>query len=41
MFTLSAFNTQGSRIMIVIVHVGAVKIYMYLVAVKALRKKER
>jgi hypothetical protein len=35
----SAFNAQGSRIIIVIVQVGAVKIYV--AAVEALRKKER
>jgi len=34
----SAFNAQGSRVSIVAVHVGAVKIYV--VAVQALRKKE-
>jgi len=34
----SAFNAQGSRIIIVVVHVGAVKIYA--AAVQALRKKE-
>jgi hypothetical protein len=35
----SAFNAQGSRVIIVAVHVGAVKIYV--AAVEALRKKER
>jgi hypothetical protein len=35
----SAFNTQGSRVCIVIVQVGTVK--RYVVAVEALRKKER
>ncbi len=35
----SAFNAQGSGVIIVIVHMGAVKIYV--AAVKALRKKER
>jgi hypothetical protein len=35
----SAFNAQGSRGIIVVVHVGAVKIYV--AAVEALRKKER
>ncbi len=35
----SAFNAQGSRVMIVVVQVGAVKIYV--AAVEALRKKER
>jgi hypothetical protein len=35
----SAFNAQGSRIITVIVQVGAVKIYV--TAVEALRKKER
>jgi hypothetical protein len=34
----STFNAQGSRVIIVVVLVGAVKIY---VAVEALRKKER
>jgi hypothetical protein len=36
---ISAFNAQGSRGIIVDVHVGAVKIYV--AAVEALRKKER
>jgi hypothetical protein len=36
----SAFNAQGSRVIIVIVQVGAVKIYA-AAAVEALRKKER
>ncbi len=36
----SAFNAQGSRVIIVVVHVGAVKIYV-AAAVEALRKKER
>jgi len=35
----SAFNAQGSRVIIVVVQVGAVKIYV--TAVEALRKKER
>ncbi len=35
----SAFNAQGSRIIIVVVQVGAVKIYV--AGMKALRKKER
>jgi len=35
----SAFNAQGSRLIIVVVQVGAVKIYV--AAVEALRKKER
>jgi hypothetical protein len=35
----SAFNAQGSRIVIIVVRVGAVKIYV--AAVEALRKKER
>jgi hypothetical protein len=35
----SAFNLQGSRLIIVIVQVGAVKIYV--AAMEALRKKER
>jgi len=34
----SAFNAQGSRVIIVVVQVGAVKIYV--AAVQALRKKE-
>jgi hypothetical protein len=36
----SAFNAQGSRVTVVVVHVGALKIYV-AVAVEALRKKER
>jgi hypothetical protein len=36
---MSAFNAQGSRGIIVAVHVGAVKIYV--AAMEALRKKER
>ncbi len=35
----SGFNTQGLRIIIVVVQVGAVKIYAAVV--EALRKKER
>jgi hypothetical protein len=35
----SAFHAQGSKVIIVVVQVVAVKIY--LVAVEALRKKER
>ncbi len=35
----SAFNAQGSRVTIVVVQVGAVKIYV--AAVEALMKKER
>jgi hypothetical protein len=35
----SASNAQGSRVIIVVVQVGAVKIYV--AAVKSLRKKER
>ncbi len=35
----SAFNAQGSRVIIVVVQAGAVKIYV--TAVEALRKKER
>jgi hypothetical protein len=35
----SAFNAQGSRLFIVVVHLGAVKIYV--AAVEALRQKER
>ncbi len=35
----SAFNAQGSRIVIIVVWVGAMKIYV--AAVDALRKKER
>jgi hypothetical protein len=34
----STFNAQGSRVTIVVVHVGAAKIYV--AAVEALRKKE-
>jgi len=34
----SAFNAQGSRVITVIVYVGALKIYV--AAVQALRKKE-
>jgi hypothetical protein len=37
----SAFNAQGSRVIIVVVQVGAVKIYAGAAAVEALRKKER
>jgi len=35
----SAFNAQGLRLIIVLVQIGAVKIYV--AAVEALRKKER
>jgi hypothetical protein len=35
----SAFNAQGSRVIIVVLQVGGVKIHV--AAVKALRKKER
>jgi len=35
----SAFNAQGSRVIIAVVQVGAVKIYVAVV--EALRKKER
>jgi hypothetical protein len=35
----SAFNARGSRLIIVVVQLGAVKIYV--AAVEALRKKER
>jgi len=35
----SAFNAQGSRLIMLVVQVGAVKIYA--AAVEALRKKER
>jgi hypothetical protein len=35
----SAFNAQGSRVIIVVVQVGAVKIYV--AAVEALRKKKK
>jgi hypothetical protein len=35
----SAFNAQGSRVTIVVVQVGAVKIYVS--AAEALKKKER
>jgi len=34
----SAFNAQGSRVIIVVVQVGAVKIYV--AAVEALKRKE-
>jgi predicted oxidoreductase (fatty acid repression mutant protein) len=39
----SAFNTQGSRLTIVVVQSGAVKIYVAVAAaaVEALRQKER
>jgi hypothetical protein len=36
---ISTFNAQGLRVIIVVVQVGAVKIYME--AVEALEKKER
>jgi len=37
----SAFNAQGSRVIIVVVEVGAVKmVKMYVAAVEALRKME-
>jgi hypothetical protein len=39
MLKLSIFNAQGSRVVIVVVRVGAVKIYV--AAVEALRKNER
>jgi hypothetical protein len=39
-FWNSAFNAQGSRVTPVVVHVGAVKIYV-AAAVEALKKKER
>jgi hypothetical protein len=35
----STFNAQGLRVIIVVVHVGIVKIYV--VVVKVIRKKER
>ncbi len=35
----SIFNAQGSRVILVVVQVGAVKIYV--TAMEALRKKER
>jgi hypothetical protein len=35
----STFNAQGSKLIIVVVHLGVVKIYV--AAVEALRKKER
>jgi hypothetical protein len=35
----SAFNAQGSRLIIAVVQLGAVKIYV--AAVEALRRKER
>jgi hypothetical protein len=38
-YSNSAFNAQGSILIIVFVQVGAVKIYV--AAVEALRKKER
>jgi predicted oxidoreductase (fatty acid repression mutant protein) len=37
--SFSAFNAQSSRVIIVVVQVGAVKIYV--VVVEALKKKER
>jgi len=36
---LSIFNAQGSRVIIVVVQVGAVK--LYVAAVEALRRNER
>jgi len=39
MLILSACNAQGSRVIIVVVQLGAVKIYV--AAVEALKKKER
>jgi hypothetical protein len=39
MLKLSIFNAQGSRLIIVVVHVGAVEICV--AAVEALRNKER
>jgi hypothetical protein len=36
----SAFNAQGSRLIIVVVQLGAVKVYV-AAAVEALRRKER
>ncbi len=38
-YYISAFNAQGSRVIIVVVQVGPVKIYV--AAVETLRKKER
>jgi hypothetical protein len=35
----STFNAQGSKLIIVVVHLGAVKIYV--AAVEALRKKRK
>jgi hypothetical protein len=35
----SAFNAQGSKLIIVVVHLGVVKIYV--AAVEVLRKKQR
>jgi len=35
----SAFNAQGSRVIVVVIQVGAVKIYV--AAVQSLREKER
>ncbi len=37
----SAFNAQGSRLTIVVVQSGAVKIYVAAAAVEALMQKER
>jgi len=35
------FNAEGSRVIIVVVQVGALKIYIAAAAVEALRKEER
>ncbi len=37
----SAFNAQGSRLIIVVVQFGAVKIYVATVEAESLRKNER
>jgi hypothetical protein len=37
----SPFNPQGSRLIIVIVHIGLRAVQIYVAAVEALRKKER
>ncbi len=38
---LTPFNAQGSRVIILVLQVGAVKVYVAQPAVEALRKKER
>jgi hypothetical protein len=40
-FKISAFNAQSSRLIILVVQVGAVKMKIYVAAVEAFRKKER